>query len=99
MAGRKGSSEGGGGLFIALVLVIWFVTTFFWWIVAGLAAVVAFYVGRAILRWHRQQQALHAAFCAAVAARADQQHNWVLQGDERGIYGPEGAKLMRYIRG
>ncbi len=29
--------------------------------------------------------------------RADQQHNWVLQGDDRGIYGPEGAELMHYL--
>jgi hypothetical protein len=26
-----------------------------------------------------------------LAARADQQHNWVMQGDDRGIYGPQGA--------
>ena len=32
-----------------------------------------------------------------LAARADQQHNWVLQGDDRGIYGTEGAKLMHYL--
>jgi hypothetical protein len=35
---------------------------------------------------------------AAMAARADQQHAWVLQGDERGVYGPAGAELMRDIR-
>jgi hypothetical protein len=33
-----------------------------------------------------------------MAARADQQHAWVLQGDERGVYGPAGAELMRDIR-
>lgn len=31
----------------------------------------------------------------AVRARADQQHRWVLEGDIRGIYGDEGADLMR----
>ena len=30
-------------------------------------------------------------------ARADQQHNWVLQGDDRGFYGVEGAELMHYL--
>ena len=24
---------------------------------------------------------------AAIAARADQQHQWVMEGDERGVYG------------
>jgi hypothetical protein len=24
-------------------------------------------------------------------------HNWVMQGDDRGIYGPQGADLMHYI--
>ncbi len=31
----------------------------------------------------------------AVRARADQQHRWILEGDSRGIYGEEGADLMR----
>jgi hypothetical protein len=32
---------------------------------------------------------------AAIAARADQQHQWVVQGDDRGIYGPACVELMR----
>jgi hypothetical protein len=36
---------------------------------------------------------------AAIAARADQQHSWVLDGDDRGVYGVDGAKLMRYVEG
>jgi hypothetical protein len=32
-----------------------------------------------------------------LAARADEQHNWVLQGDDRGIYGTEGAELMHHL--
>jgi hypothetical protein len=32
-------------------------------------------------------RAARAAALAAVAARADQQHAWVLAGDDRGIYG------------
>jgi hypothetical protein len=47
-----------------------------------------------------------AAYCAytkasqarqGVAARADQQHDWVLQGDDHRIYGTEGAELMHYL--
>jgi hypothetical protein len=32
-----------------------------------------------------------------ISAIADQQHAWVLAGDERGIYGPAGVELMRSI--
>ena len=34
---------------------------------------------------------------AALAARADQQHRFVMQGDDRGLYGPQGPELMHYI--
>ena len=33
----------------------------------------------------------------ASSPRADLQHKWVLRGDDRGIYGVEGAELMRYL--
>jgi hypothetical protein len=32
--------------------------------------------------------------CAALVARADQQHAWVLAGDERGIYGDYAPKQI-----
>lgn len=32
-----------------------------------------------------------------VRARAEQQHNWASRGDMRGVYGPEGAELMRTV--
>ena len=50
------------------------------------------------MRANRAARAAYDAHCAQIAARAEQQHNWVLQGDDRGIYGTEGATLMRYIR-
>ena len=34
-----------------------------------------------------------------MAARADQQHNWVMQGGDRGVYGPDCAPLMKFVRG
>jgi hypothetical protein len=51
----------------------------------------------AIARESRKRADLRAAHRAAVRMRADQQHSWVLQGDDRGIYGPEGAELMHYL--
>jgi hypothetical protein len=39
------------------------------------------------------EEAAEARRRAAMAARADQQHAWVLQGDERGVYGQYSAAL------
>lgn len=33
----------------------------------------------------------------ALLSRADQQNNWAARGDLRGVYGPEGAELMRTL--
>ena len=54
-------------------------------------------MARAIVRESRLRADLAAAHRDALAARADQQHNWVLQGDDRGIYGAQGAELMHYL--
>jgi hypothetical protein len=75
-----------GGLFRVLLLV-GFLAKFWWLILAALVVVAAACVGwwcctqidaadeRA--RWER----------AALVAQADQQHAWVLAGDDRGVYG------------
>jgi uncharacterized protein YigE (DUF2233 family) len=59
--------------------------------------VTAFYVARAIWRGQRAPQDAFARSRAELVARADQQHEWVMQGDDRGIYGPECAPLMDFI--
>ena len=64
---------------------------------AAAALVGLFYLIRAILRANARQRAILAQRMNELAARADQQHNWVMQGDDRGIYGPQGADLMHYI--
>jgi hypothetical protein len=46
---------------------------------------------------HEKRSAERARYRQAIAARADQQHNWVLRRDDRGIYGVEGAELMHYL--
>jgi hypothetical protein len=72
---------------IGTLLVVGFVLKY-WWLIALVAAVVlAVKYGPGI---YRQQQAAAAArrrMLDAVAARADQQHAWVLAGDPRGTYG------------
>jgi len=74
-----------------LVVVVAGVIRYAWVILAVIAAV-------ALLWWFVQwldrrltqrdaQRAACVAALAAVAARADQQHAWVLAGDDRGTYG------------
>lgn len=73
-------------LFVVL-LVVGFVAKFWFVILAALGAValfvgllwLAFYAARRVDERYEKR--------AALVARADQQHAWVLAGDERGIYG------------
>jgi len=97
MSKSKASSGGGLGALLAVALVIWVIVKLFWWLVGAAAHVGLFFLARAIARESSKRAELKAAHRAAVAARADQQHTWVLQGDDRGIYGVEGAELMHYI--
>lgn len=95
---RKKSSSDGSGAGFAILLLLFVVVKFFWWIVAAAAAVGLFYLVRAIVREAQRRRVIEAGRRAEIVARADQQHNWVLQGDDRGIYGTEGAQVMRAIR-
>jgi ABC-type transport system involved in cytochrome bd biosynthesis fused ATPase/permease subunit len=73
-------------LFVVL-LVVGFLAAYWWWIAVVLGAVVLF-VGMLWLAFRaaRRVDKRHAAR-AALVARADQQHAWVLAGDERGVFG------------
>lgn len=82
-------SRGGGGFGAAFVLLIFigFIAKFWAWIVAVLGGLIVF----GLLLWlmfhlERRSDARQNAR-AAIVARADQQHAWVLAGDHRGIYG------------
>jgi fatty acid desaturase len=92
------SSPGGGfaGLF-GLLLLIGIIIKFIWWILGAVALVAMFFITRAFLRWYDERRAAEARYRDGLAVRADRQHNWVLRGDDRGIYGTEGAKLMHYL--
>ncbi|OBG41613.1 hypothetical protein A5673_00510 [Mycobacterium sp. E3198] len=80
-----------------MALIIWIIIKLIW-LIAGAAAVVGlFFLVRAIVREGRSRAEFRAADRAAVRFRADQQHRWVLRGDDRGIYGVEGAQLMHYL--
>jgi hypothetical protein len=76
--------------FVGGLLVVGFVGAYFWWIVAALAVVALVYFAR---RWWLadcQRVAEH----AAIAVRADQQHAWVLAGDDRGVHGAYPAAIF-----
>jgi nitrate/nitrite transporter NarK len=77
-------------------LVVWLVVAalavkLFWYIVGITIAIV---VVVKTVKWGRRAAALGAARIEAeerrlaeIAARADQQHNWTMQGDPRGTFG------------
>jgi hypothetical protein len=75
------------GQLFSLLLLVGFVGAYFKWI----ALAVAIYFG---WRWSRTAWAhnceaveLRAAEQQAIVKRADQQHAWVMAGDDRGVYG------------
>ena len=79
--------------FICTLIVGAVLFHFIWWIAAaaGLIALAAVLLITAFHMAHRVDA--RAARLAAIQARADQQHQWVLQGDERGVYGQYPASL------
>ena len=97
MSTSKSSSGGGFAGLLGLAVIIWIIIKLIWWILGAAVLAGLFFLVRAIVRDSRGRADLEAAHRGAVAARADQQHNWVLRGDDRGIYGPEGAELMHYL--
>jgi hypothetical protein len=101
MSRRRYESRSGGGGFVGLIGVLFIVgliIKFIWWIIGAAALVGLFCLVRAMVRANARQRAILTQHMSDLAARADQQHNWVMQGDDRGIYGPHGADLMHYIR-
>lgn len=95
---RSNSNTAGGfGALFGLLLVIAIIIKFIWWILGAAALIGLFFLARAIVRESHKRADAYARHCAAIAARADQQPCWVLDGDDRGIYGPLGAELMQYV--
>jgi hypothetical protein len=83
---RRGGSGGFGGAFVLLIFVgvvvkfwVWIAVAFGAAVVFGLLLWLAFYAARRVDAEHQAQ--------AALVARADEQHGWVLAGDDRGVHG------------
>jgi len=70
--------------------------TILWWLLAAAGCIALLYVGvRAASHRHRDQ--LSPEQRAEIARRADQQLRWAQRGDARGIYGVDGAELMKRV--
>ena len=93
----RGSSSGGFVTAFFVLVVIGMIIKYIWWILGGLAIGAAVFIVRALIQAHLEAVAERNRYHAEIAVRADRQHQWVLDGDARGIYGPEGAEVMRYI--
>jgi hypothetical protein len=97
MSTSKASANGGLGGLLGVLFLIAMVIKFIWWILTAVLLVGLFFLGRAVARWYSKRSAEYARYWDALAARVDEQHSWVLQGDDRGIYGSEGATLMHVL--
>jgi ABC-type Fe3+-siderophore transport system permease subunit len=84
----SGARRGGGfGAAFVLLIFIGAIVKFWAWIAAVLGGLMVF----GLLLWltfylERRVDARYARR-AALVARADQQHAWVLVGDDRGVFG------------
>lgn len=93
----RGSLSGGFVTAFFVLVVIGMIIKYIWWILGGLAIGATVFIIRSLIQTHLESAAERHRCHAAIAMRADRQHQWVLDGDVRGIYGPEGAEVMRYI--
>ena len=73
--------------FDGILLLVGFVGAYFWWIVATAAVVGLVYYGHRASLTHCSHVADLEAERAELVPRADQQHAWVMAGDQRGTYG------------
>jgi hypothetical protein len=67
-----------------------------WAVAIAVLAAVGF-GGYVLLPRIAEQQAAAAERRDAIRERADRQHSWALRGDSRGLYGADGAEVMRRI--
>ncbi len=99
MTGKKSAKKSGGerdseglGLLLAVGAVGWVIVHLIWWILAAALLAAAALGIRSIVRVQLLRRKAHSAYQAAMVARADQQNDWAISGDERGIYGNPGTR-------
>jgi hypothetical protein len=74
---------------VALLIVVGLLVKMWPVIVGVVGLIVAAYWGRRVADRHVERRAAECRRVAELVARADRQHNWVMQGDPRGTYGDE----------
>ena len=97
MAGRRSNSSGGGAVLFGVLILIAVVIKYYWWFIAAAAVVGLFFAVRALARYVRERKAIAAREAEELAYRADRPDRWARRGDSRGVYGVDGAELMRSI--
>lgn len=91
------SDDRGKGLVILVGIVVYVIVHFIWWILAALVLVVTGLIVRAIVREQLRRKKSYDAYVAGMVGRADEQSDLFLRGDDRGIYGTQGARWMSAI--
>jgi hypothetical protein len=72
---------------LALLFTVGLVVKFWWVIAAVVGLVVAAHWTRLAVDRHFARAAAERYRLSEIVKRADRQHDWVIQGDSRGIYG------------
>jgi len=67
------------------------------WLVLALAACVGLYFAIRVRATKRGSRDLSSEVGEEIAQRADQEDRWAQRGDTRGVYGEEGAELMKRV--
>lgn len=104
MAARRQSPPSDGSAFVAILgvlVVVGLVIEYIWWFVGGAVLVGLFFAGRALVRQLEKERRLEAEQEAdrefEMTRRAERQRRWTLMGDERAIYGEDGAAARRRV--
>lgn len=70
-----------------VLMLIALIIKLIWSILGAIVLYVLFRIGRSQLRLAGARREAESRRAAEVAARAEKQHRWTLQGDDCGIYG------------
>jgi len=92
---RTALRAAGGPVFAAL-FIAWVAESIGWAVVIVVLAGLG-YAGYVLAPWLAEQRTLAGWRRDEIRDRADRQHSWALRGDNRGLYGADGAELMRRI--